>query len=295
MESSPCPTALKRSQYKHLTTKKLSGGTRKEYKSTVTKWTAWGNGVDVDQINRSHIRDFLDWVHDKAAEDGGSNPGRTANKARENLRAIMSWAWEQDYVAKLPRFPSPKPQRDVAGRHYLTKKDLNALYFATYQLPQLRGWKQAFHGWPLLASGTGRVLQLRSRYRDGVRVCWISRADILATCVMASGATKRSGQRVSVRLAVLPPCENQQAVSPSHEPRRSCAPEEHPAGIAPARRAGFRGRHLTAQQAVSAVVRLGGDQAKAGCGNRRRETLGSERSSEYCGDLLRRAHAGIVD
>ena len=129
---------------KYLTTKKLSGGTRKEYKSTVTKWTAWGNGVDVDQINRSHIRDFLDWVHEQAAENGGSHPGRTANRARENLRAIMSWAWEQDYVAKLPRFTSPKPQRDVAGRHYLTKPDLNALYSATYQLPQLRGWKQPF-------------------------------------------------------------------------------------------------------------------------------------------------------
>ena len=126
---------------KYLTAKKLSGG---------TKWTAWGNGVNVDEINRSHIRDFLDWVHNKAAEDGGSNPGRTANKARENLRAIMSWAWEQDYVAKLPRFPSPKPQRDVAGRHYLTKPDLNALYFATYQLPRLRGWTHPFtvgHYW----------------------------------------------------------------------------------------------------------------------------------------------------
>jgi hypothetical protein len=31
-----------------------------------------------------------------------------------------------------------------AHRHYLTKPDLNALYFATYQLPQLRGWKQPF-------------------------------------------------------------------------------------------------------------------------------------------------------
>ena len=41
---------------KYLTKKKLSGVTPKEYKSTVTKWTAWGNGVDVDQINRSHIR-----------------------------------------------------------------------------------------------------------------------------------------------------------------------------------------------------------------------------------------------
>ncbi len=135
---------------KYLTAKKLSGGTRKKYKSTVTKWTAWGNGVEVDQINRSHIRDFLDWVHDKAAEDGGFNPGRTANKARENLRAILAWPWEQDFLAKLPRLPKPKAQRDVAGRHYLTKPDLNPLYFATYQLPPLRGWTHPFtvgHYW----------------------------------------------------------------------------------------------------------------------------------------------------
>ena len=135
---------------KYLTAKKLSGGSRKEYKSTITKWTVWGNGVDVDQINRSHIREFLDWVHEKAAQDGGSNPGRTANKARENLRAIMSWAWEHEFVAKLPGFPKPKPQRDVAGRHYLTKPDLNALYFATYQLKRPRGWMQSFtvgHYW----------------------------------------------------------------------------------------------------------------------------------------------------
>lgn len=45
----------------------------------------------------------------------------------------MSWAWEQDYLEKLPRFSQPKPQRDVAGRHDLTEADLNALYFATYE------------------------------------------------------------------------------------------------------------------------------------------------------------------
>jgi hypothetical protein len=71
-----------------------------EYRSTVTKWLTWGQGVDVDQIERHHIRDFLDWVHDKATNDRGSNAGRTANKARENLRAIMSWAWEQDYTCR---------------------------------------------------------------------------------------------------------------------------------------------------------------------------------------------------
>jgi site-specific recombinase XerD len=135
---------------KYLTAKKLSGGTRKEYKLTIKKWVAWGNGVDVDQINRSHIREFLDWVHEKAAQNGGTHPGRTANKARENVRAIMSWAWEHDFVAKPPQFPQPKPQRDVAGRHYLTKPDLNALYFATYQLKRPRGWKQPLtvgHHW----------------------------------------------------------------------------------------------------------------------------------------------------
>ena len=79
---------------KYLVAKKLSAGTRKEYRSTVTKWLTWGNGVNVDRIDRRHIREFLDWVHEKATKDGGSNAGRTANKARENLRAIMSWAWE---------------------------------------------------------------------------------------------------------------------------------------------------------------------------------------------------------
>ena len=134
--------SLEKVTEKYLVSKKLSAGTIKEYRSTVTKWLVWGQGVDVGEIERRHIRDFLDWVHDKAVDDGGSNAGRTANKARENLRAIMSWAWEQDYLEKLPRFPKPKPQRDVAGRHYLTKADLNALYFATYQLPRPRGWKQ---------------------------------------------------------------------------------------------------------------------------------------------------------
>ena len=135
---------------KYLANKKLSSGTCKEYRSTVTKWIAWGKGVDVDEIGRTHLREFLDWVYEKAAEDGGSNSGRTANKARETLRAILSWAWEQDYVEKLPRFPKPKQQRDVAGRHYLTKADLNALYFATYELKRPRGWKQSLtvgHYW----------------------------------------------------------------------------------------------------------------------------------------------------
>ncbi len=74
--------SLEKVAEKYLAAKRLSAGTTKEYRSTVTKWLTWGNGVDVDQIERHHIRDFLDWVHDKASSDGGSNAGRTANCGR---------------------------------------------------------------------------------------------------------------------------------------------------------------------------------------------------------------------
>jgi integrase len=74
-------------------------------------------------------------------EEEGTNPGRTSNKARGHLRAIISWAWEQDIIDSLPRFPKPRPQRDVAGRHYLTTAEINALYFATYKMRRPKGWK----------------------------------------------------------------------------------------------------------------------------------------------------------
>lgn len=86
------------------------------------------------------IRDFLDWVHANSAVRRARNPGRTSNKVRSHLRAVMSWAWEQDIVEALPRFPKLKPQRDVAGRHYLTKPEISALYFATYYMKRPPGW-----------------------------------------------------------------------------------------------------------------------------------------------------------
>ncbi len=102
-----------------------------------------GHSVPIEQLSRKEIREFLDWVHEQAVAEKGSNPGRTVNKARENLRAVLSWAWEQDLLETLPRFPPPREQQDVAGRHYLTKSEINALYFATYQLKRPRGWRTA--------------------------------------------------------------------------------------------------------------------------------------------------------
>ena len=69
------------------------------------------------------------WTGSTSGPSGtGTNPGRTANKAREHLRAILSWAWEQELLDAPPRFPRPRPQRDVAGRHYLTRRKKKLLF-----------------------------------------------------------------------------------------------------------------------------------------------------------------------
>jgi hypothetical protein len=96
--------------------------------------------VPIEKLGRKEIRGFPDWVYERAVADEGTNPGRTANKAREYLRAVLSWAWEHELINSPPRFPKPREQRDVAGRHYLTKAEMNSLYFATHQMMRPRGW-----------------------------------------------------------------------------------------------------------------------------------------------------------
>jgi hypothetical protein len=108
--------------------------------TTVRKWKQWGGGVPIEKPGRTEIREFLDWVYERAVADQGTNPGRTANKAREQLRAVLFWAWDQELIDSPPKFPKPKPQRDVAGRHYLTKAEINALYFATHRMKRPRAW-----------------------------------------------------------------------------------------------------------------------------------------------------------
>lgn len=136
--STKFPAAVRR----YCNGKKHSKGTSDEYKATVRKWIRWGQDVPLEQLSRSAIRDFLDWVYDQAMEQGGQNPERTSNKARDHIRAVAAWAWENDIIESLPRFPKPRSQRDVAGRQYLSKAELNALYFATYQMRRPHAWKQ---------------------------------------------------------------------------------------------------------------------------------------------------------
>jgi site-specific recombinase XerD len=133
-------TTLKAAVESYLRARTMSRSTRNEYFSTLRKWERWGDGPPLEQLQHKQIREFLDWVHERAFAQDGMNPGRTANKAREHLRAVISWAWEQELIDTLPRFPKPREQRDVAGRHYLTKAEINALYFATHQMKRPRGW-----------------------------------------------------------------------------------------------------------------------------------------------------------
>ena len=134
------PTTLKTAVARYLGSRNPARGTRDEYRTTLRKWEEWGGGAEIENLGRKEIREFLDWVHERAVADEGTNPGRTANKARDHLHAIISWAWEQDLIESPPRFPKSGPQRDVAGRHYLTKAELNALYFATHEMKRPRGW-----------------------------------------------------------------------------------------------------------------------------------------------------------
>src|SRR5210317_2552696 len=109
--SQAMPTTIETVIRCYLRARDLSSGSRDSYFTTLRKWNEWGGGVPIEELRRQNIRDFLDWVYERAVEQEGTNPGRTANKARENLRAVMSWAWEQDVIDTLPRFPKPRKQR----------------------------------------------------------------------------------------------------------------------------------------------------------------------------------------
>lgn len=124
----------------YLRERQSSIATCVEYRATVNKWKEWGKKQSLESIGRTELREFIDWVHARAIKHDGKNPERTANKCREHLRAVMSWAWERELIEEIPRFPRTRKQRNVAGRHYLTKAELNALYFATHKMPRPRGW-----------------------------------------------------------------------------------------------------------------------------------------------------------
>jgi hypothetical protein len=88
--SRPMSTTFKAAVDSYLRAKTLSRGTCNEYRSTVRKWEQWGGGPPIEALQHKEIREFLDWVHERALAEEGTNPGRTANKAREHTCARSS-------------------------------------------------------------------------------------------------------------------------------------------------------------------------------------------------------------
>lgn len=92
------PTKFKSAVTSYLKATPLSRGTQAEYRTTLRKWTDWGGGASIERLGRKESREFLDWVYEQAVAVQGTNPGRTTNKAREQLRAVLSWAWDQELI-----------------------------------------------------------------------------------------------------------------------------------------------------------------------------------------------------
>ena len=225
------PTTLKTAVANDCLSRNPARSTRAEYQTTLRKWKDWGGGVSIERLGRKEIRDFLDWVYERAVAEEGGNPGRTANKVREHLRAVISWAWEQDLIESPPRFPKPKEQRDVAGRHYLTKTEINALYFATHKMKTatragaIRFLSVGIGDAPLSCSSTtaltqgpfGRHSRNTSRSSGGTYL---------------GIAIARPGNQGTVALGmdILPQGEDRQDLLPADEPRRPCPHQEPHAG-----------------------------------------------------------------
>ena len=168
------------------------------------------------------------WPHGQ--QGPGAPPRNPVVRLREELIDVPPW------------FPGPRDQRDAAGRHYLTKAEINALYFATYQMGRPRGWdarsRSEDTGVP-----PGSLLQLRRRHRDRLAVHARPRADPLAAHHLGPAVAGPRGQgAVALGLAVLPPGEDRQGVLPADEPRRPRALKRHHAGRPATRRLSSSGR-----------------------------------------------------
>ena len=63
-EGLPVPTTLRSAIHHYLRSNIRASTTKKEYQTTLTKWSAWGNGVPIEQLGRREVREFLDWVYE---------------------------------------------------------------------------------------------------------------------------------------------------------------------------------------------------------------------------------------
>lgn len=127
--------------------KDSSPRTVEEYDTTLNRLDQWAiacsrslTPIAVSSLDRQTIKDFLDWVYAQAVTAGQGNPGRTVNKRREHLRAVLNWLHREELTGPAPRFPDEREQRDATGLFFLDDAELDSLYWATYQMPRPHAW-----------------------------------------------------------------------------------------------------------------------------------------------------------
>ena len=82
----------------YLRAKSLARGTRNEYFSTLRKWEEWGAGLPIEDLRRRNVREFLDWVYERAKQIRITDPEQRREvleyhrKAREFWKGIVDKA-----------------------------------------------------------------------------------------------------------------------------------------------------------------------------------------------------------
>ena len=90
-------------------------------------------------MTRQEIRKFLDWVY----RSGSLTKARIPAEPRTRLgnTCVPLLRGHGNRISSSHHRVSLSPgRRNVAGRHYLTKAEIDALYFATHKMERPRGW-----------------------------------------------------------------------------------------------------------------------------------------------------------
>jgi hypothetical protein len=101
------PTTLKAAVTKYLRFGNHSRGTRAEYHTTLTKWKKWGGGVGIEKLSRKEIREFLDWVHEKAVTDQGRTRGVQQTRHASTCERSFLGLGNRTSSKRCRAFPSP--------------------------------------------------------------------------------------------------------------------------------------------------------------------------------------------
>ena len=85
------PTTLETAVAEYLRSGNPAQRTREEYSTTLRKWARWGGGVPLDRLGRKELREFLDWVYERAGQIKLSDPEQHAQVIDAHRAARDFW------------------------------------------------------------------------------------------------------------------------------------------------------------------------------------------------------------